>query len=349
MPHVMNKSIIAPCLEKPHPMNERSCARCLGAKRHGGGTCEKCSSIGYDCTCTGKCNCADRVPNELCRFETCSDPYLNFNNSPHGEICSNYLPGRAVGRPIQYIHVPKCGGTSVQAYLQSMADEFGLKIVRNDDMFMRDGNLKPQKVYKSACIFVGHRPFGWDNSYQTLSTPLYVITIREPLSLAISLFDYIQSHTHPTLKHVRDSYGNKSLSENVGQRNVHILHSVTFFQARYLYELQDCRNTSKTGCALEVLDRIQCIAVTDRLDDLIFQLRWRTRWLGIKMESFPKLNGVKDGLNSSELLPEALSTLVAEMKTGADFHVYQRARQLHMQRTEEARVGLRSFKNVSFC
>lgn len=44
----------------------------------------------------------------------------------------DYLPGHSRGRPVQFLHIPKAGGTSVQKYVKEMAEPANIRVWWHD-------------------------------------------------------------------------------------------------------------------------------------------------------------------------------------------------------------------------
>lgn len=89
-----------------------------------------------------------------------------------------HLPGRSGGRPLQYVHVPKTGGASVQSYLRSIAQNHSIRVQYHD------GEFGSTAWDQKACMVFGHRPIGWATGFSDLK-PLYIVTLREPIAFAV--------------------------------------------------------------------------------------------------------------------------------------------------------------------
>ncbi len=86
---------------------------------------------------------------------------------------------------MEYVHVPKSGGTSVQQMLQWMAAHHNLSHHRRD---FGDGEPPPPAL-KHGCIYDGQEPLGWGSA----PTPTAFTAIswrRDHLSLIVSLYNY---------------------------------------------------------------------------------------------------------------------------------------------------------------
>jgi len=188
----------------------------------------------------------------------------------------------------------------------------------------------------------GHRPIGWAPGFE-LRHPLYIVTLREPIAFALSLFDFIQRNSFKAHDRQRTSFANKSFSENVVNENKEVLSYVRDKQSELLEGLDRCANTDKETCVLSNLDKAHVVAVAERLDDVLIQLRWLTGWLGLGVDSFPRTNSADI---KSPITPRAMKILEAQAENGVDALLYQRALERHDNLTEQARRCL-SFLDIA--
>ena len=99
-------------------------------------------------------------------------------------------PFTKVGVPSQYVHVPKAAGSSIQMLL-------AYYIAIPQDIFFIVGEVQDYPVNPPGTMFAGHSPIvnSPDSKYQAkrdfyARNPLFMSTIREPMSRMISLYDY---------------------------------------------------------------------------------------------------------------------------------------------------------------
>ena len=99
-------------------------------------------------------------------------------------------PFRKGGAPVQYIHVPKAGGTTIQALLEAMGHTLGC------DINYKNSNGKCKAIWGSfgAGVYMGHRPLGWCFA-ESPARPLYIVSLREPIARIVSLYDYMATFT----------------------------------------------------------------------------------------------------------------------------------------------------------
>ena len=99
-------------------------------------------------------------------------------------------------------------------------------------------------------------------------------------------------------------------------------------------------------CLRRVLDRVECVGVTDHLDELLPQLAWHTGWVGVSAQVFRNgtahfrhSNHIRLG-RKSELRPAALAVLREEEARGVDIGAYRYAASLSNSRAMQARACL---------
>ena len=110
------------------------------------------------------------------------------------------------GVPTQFVHNPKAGGTSIQDFLAQVAAH------RRVAYFEKNGGGElradpPRRVWDKAPhqtqmlqtsvpngqVFVGHRRKGSDMPALDAQRPLFVVVLREPVSVLRSVYQYVAS------------------------------------------------------------------------------------------------------------------------------------------------------------
>ena len=321
--------------------------------------------------------------------------------------CFKGMPGHSGGRPVQFIHVPKTGGTSVQKLLhrEVVALRVAFEVVSDRDL--HEGQ---KTTWKGAtCVVFGHAPLGWSPGFQ-VRQPLYIAVFRDPVAFAVSSFDFIKvrasrdwvaveassrplrlpprvcsrphqyhgvAHADPVRDAVHAKFGNLSISDNVVGLNPVVLALVRDKQAAFLFGSsfgrKECALHSPAyaalrhheapnahalnlatfydeeplpggtaECALHLLSSVDLVGVTERLDDLLVQLRWRTGWMGMSAKvaangtaTVPHSNHIDLSFKST-LTPQAKLIMDREASKGIDSQVYRRAVELNKAKTEEA-------------
>lgn len=94
--------------------------------------------------------------------------------------------------PVQYIHIPKAAGTTIQSSLYQKVRTIKAKVhVQNS---MGEGCDVKKQTLVNGEYYTGHSPIGFIATNWRSMNPVYILCHREPLSLAISLYDYKASH-----------------------------------------------------------------------------------------------------------------------------------------------------------
>jgi hypothetical protein len=231
----------------------------------------------------------------------------------------------------QYVHIPKTGGTTIQALLKSVAS-YNHVVVE-----YHDGSLDDINWNRSACIFLGHRSMGWHIDILK-NDPIYVVTVREPIDLAVSLFDYIRRNTFPMHDTQRKSFGNHSFSQAVLARNSILLSYVTYYQSFLLTGVTGC-GSDKYSCVIENLCKAHVVATSERLDDILPQLLYVTGWIGFGIATL-STSSHNTAPTKSIVTDEALGILRVEAAKGLDAKMYDIAKQRHYHLTSVARQCL---------
>ena len=111
--------------------------------------------------------------------------------------CDGTAP--SASRPLVFIHVPKCGGTSVHTLLWQIAQYHQV-----DEQLFCDSLDLPRQLYQdkstvepvvSCAIVVGHLAYGLADGYaQMQPAARYVTLVRDPIERTVSLYNYAISH-----------------------------------------------------------------------------------------------------------------------------------------------------------
>ena len=100
-------------------------------------------------------------------------------------------PFRKGGAPVQYIHVPKAGGTTIQSMLKKMGRMLGY----HSHTVNGPANCKAVRgSFGAGQVYMGHQPLGWCVA-ESPARPLYIVSLREPIARMVSLYDYMATFT----------------------------------------------------------------------------------------------------------------------------------------------------------
>ena len=90
--------------------------------------------------------------------------------------------------PIQFIHVPKCGGTSITKYFRKLSRHYGFIVYRRDGCNFLPNNATTYN--NSKTVYMGHKTFGFNDVLVKHET-IKIIVLRDPIKRLISQYDYV--------------------------------------------------------------------------------------------------------------------------------------------------------------
>jgi hypothetical protein len=279
---------------------------------------------------------------------------------PYARICGSQVSARAL-RPgvrnskvaVQYVHIPKAGGMSVQHAMEQWVKPAGLRYFRHDGTTVAGSSSTCPGAAMNHDVFTGHRGYGFCEGVIRKRNPFIFTVFREPVSRMISLYDYNLKSRHTD--RAQQSFGGKSLSQWVVHFNStpQVEHGEFLLkysgsqQARFMCGF-DClgpAGRSKTEemllqKALENLrDRVhtRAIGYLENFDDVLDQLRVHLRWVP-KNAVWPHSNALKPTAKSK--LDEQSNEIMKKW-AWVDVRLYEEAVKMADQMTLEARECIR--------
>jgi len=199
--------------------------------------------------------------------------------------------------PVQYIHIPKTGGTTLQQSLKENLRRRGrtLDVDNTVDLAKRRAECREDKNMHVGQYFAGHVPIGHFSQTFRTQSPIYVVVVREPVSLLISLYDYrgtyqISRHTLPDFEQevrelqardaslARQGVPEDARLDNLLSRGVEYMHDFKY----YYYPCTcgvDYDNRTAVEIAMHNLLRIDVVAVLEDVGTLVPQLEFHMPWL----------------------------------------------------------------------
>ena len=91
---------------------------------------------------------------------------------------------------VQYVHIPKAGGMSIQTAMWSWTRRAGLRYIRYDGPSVSGSSMACPARASEADVFSGHRAFGFCDAVMKKRNPFIFTVFREPLSRMVSQYDY---------------------------------------------------------------------------------------------------------------------------------------------------------------
>mmetsp|Transcript_2982 Transcript_2982/g.4029 ORF Transcript_2982/g.4029 Transcript_2982/m.4029 type:complete len:358 (-) Transcript_2982:25-1098(-) len=255
-------------------------------------------------------------------------------------------PGTKKGIPVQYIHIPKTGGTTIQLYLKRWFPE----------MFYMQNKVADWDCPSSlnAKVLVGHRGFGFCERF-TERDMLYIVTVRDPLERFVSQYDYVMRTDYKQFMSVRKLWGDDTLDDllhlynqtkqdlsNVTRReNSTAINLVQVFDSMFMEHTTylcgfDCLDSKlslqeKKNRAKQNLERIHVVATTKNLYKLLPQLRFHMN--GIKGSARIK-NRWLQSTKRTQISRRSQDIIIQNSKS--DYELYNRAIALEAKYTRVA-------------
>jgi hypothetical protein len=277
------------------------------------------------------------------------------------EFCRNQSrraerPGIAPGVPVQYVHIPKAGGTTLQEEMMEWAHSHGVKILLHDGD--HEGVWRCSDVQRG--LLLGHRGFGYCQRMERTygERAFYLVAMREPIARFRSLFDYIMANNFWFFRDYHRHWNGRQLSDLVIEYNTTLSlglppkHPKMWGPLRFwsLARQQsgfmcgwDCVSMEHNYTSHQVAERAianlmrtDAVVVMEKLDDLIDQLRFHLTWIPAGVRHFPyenKHSGRKSVLN-------AQATQIVTEWSRIDIELYQLAKERAEQLTGIARLCL---------
>lgn len=281
---------------------------------------------------------------------------------PAAESCAlNYANKRVPGliyskgesARVQFVHIPKAGGTSIQNLLLEIvkSGEFPIKMGKYDGLYLNNRFLCPKFVHDCS-LLIGHRFYGFCKDVAVSPRGLFtIVALREPVSRLVSDFDYkyyeladeeYRSYFHFP-KQVKTlaalvKYYNSTPQEEEGEVRLKALGNQ---QTRYMCGY-DCDSTKMTmeqmlARALQNLNQVEALGVTEALNDLLKQLQYKLFWFPQKLSSWPEKN--RHAGKKSVVDEQAWSILKAWSRN--DVVLYEKALALSQRLSKKAKDCLK--------
>ena len=221
------------------------------------------------------------------------------------------------------------------------------QVFRDSHLTIDDSNVKCPPESTKFDLLAGHRGMGFCKDIRESRRGLFTFTaLREPVERALSLFDAENTFQDKFFTRV---FGNKPLKDWLKEfnRTTKIEEGEAFLrfmgsqQARFLcgYECFLPKNKSMNdenfllSKAKQNLRKLDAIALSEKLADLIPQLKLHLRWLPVGFKTWPHANTRQR--EPTELDAESKAILASYSRT--DNKLYKLASQLVQKKTKEAK------------
>jgi hypothetical protein len=188
-------------------------------------------------------------------------------------------------RKVAFLHIPKCGGISIETILQAAYPKKDVSPL----YFTRDFTPAAIESLTAYSLVIGH--FDFDTLKRLQGDFLKAIVFREPLSLLVSLYNHAGSRPAHRLN-AQIVAGELSFEKFCGQApgSRNILSKSLLGREAYAL-LTKSGSGDQLGTATDMVKRnlatIDCVGMIDNLDGFRMDLM---RKLGVELAKLPKLN-----------------------------------------------------------
>ena len=267
-------------------------------------------------------------------------------------------PGMLHSTRLQFVHIPKTGGTTIQEGLNGwVKDNAHISLyLWNVNAYMGSSVKCPPRILAHS-FYMGHRGWGFCEHVEKSKDGLFTITaVRSAVSRMVSLHDYnlfkrgtgkaqkyfgskVEVNKH-TLKNLVKEF---NATQDVIEPGEKILRYSGSQQCRFMcgYEClgpNSYKNDTFTPeymlqRALENLRKTDCVAVTDKLNDLIPQLRYHLTYIPNNANGWQTQNKLPGSMRST--LDDESRAILADWGW-ADEQLYLEASKIAAEKTKQA-------------
>eukprot|EP00634_Sargassococcus_sp_CCMP2135_P013059 CAMPEP_0198645248 /NCGR_PEP_ID=MMETSP1467-20131203/1151_1 /TAXON_ID=1462469 /ORGANISM="unid. sp., Strain CCMP2135" /LENGTH=341 /DNA_ID=CAMNT_0044380737 /DNA_START=27 /DNA_END=1052 /DNA_ORIENTATION=+ len=196
--------------------------------------------------------------------------------------------------PVQYIHIPKAGGTTLQASMKFAIQDTGRKVHLYNSMGRTSGCHREQNMIKGQ-YYAGHASIGYFSYTFRQMSPIYILVTREPIALMISLYDFTATvrpetiHKAPDFERDVQAFKDREAALNAQgvpydgmldkllQQNIEHIKDFHAFYVPCDCDMADPQN--RTTAALHNVLRVDVVTVLEDFATLVPQLDYHLPWL----------------------------------------------------------------------
>ena len=261
-------------------------------------------------------------------------------------------PGEKTTARLQYIHVPKAGGTSIQYALEKWAKDEGLSVAMWNGPALGDSSTVCRKDVAGATVLMGHRGFGYCQDVVKQPQTYYTTALREPISRVLSLYLYQKEQrglgkfkaAFPPSRNLSDLIVEFKQTTNIIEDGERLLKYACSQQTRFICGFECLGPAGKSlkvpemlAKAKENIYKIHSLGIVEQLNQLLLQLKTHVHWIPRKIGAWPVWN--KRHVKPVTLSEEARGILSEWCE--ADAELYSIAKEISAQKTAEAKACLR--------
>jgi Galactose-3-O-sulfotransferase len=204
-----------------------------------------------------------------------------------------------------FLHIPKAAGTTLRKIIERQYRRFTLFSAYDDSR--RSGNRQllaslPRAKSATIGLLEGHIEYGWHELLPKKA--LYLTMLREPTERVVSNYYFILKHPGHRLHELANKY---NIDEFVKARVDHdSLNGQTQWLSGKLSSPEHEITIDDTVLQLakqNVLDKIECVGVSEKFDQSIvsFQKKLRWRWIYYTRQNVTKSRPAVDALSDRTL------------------------------------------------